>query len=401
MRPSTDLSWPEFAELAGLFFLQAMALGSWFVPLGTVLDAHGLQAIKPMAFATSSVGALVSPLMFGALADRKASPLRVLRGLALATALGLAAVATAIQLGAAAWLVLLLIQLQALCAAPTGSLVTSVVLGRMRNTGRQFGPVRASATLGWMVGCWLVSALRADTSALATYLSAGVWVSVAVFTHWLPNPETPAPQGRLTLRQRLGLDALGLFKNRDHRVVFITTALFSIPLAAFYPYAPTQLRELGLERSTAWMTLGQVTEVVALLSLASALARWRIKWIMSLGLGFGVVRYVLCALDGRGWVLAGLTLHGFAFSLFFVTAQLYVDQRVDPAWRTRSQALFSLMFSGVGSLIGYLGSGWWFHFSQVAGAQHWQLFWSGLAVAVAGVGVYFWLAYKGRGQIPT
>jgi hypothetical protein len=35
-------------------------------------------------------------------------------------------------------------------------------------------------------------------------------------------------------------------------------------------------------------------------------------------------------------VLAGVSLHGFAFTLFFITAQLYLDQRVDPAWRARA-----------------------------------------------------------------
>ena len=42
----------------------------WLVPLSTVLDAHGLHAIKPFAFAANGVAAFVSPLIFGALADR-------------------------------------------------------------------------------------------------------------------------------------------------------------------------------------------------------------------------------------------------------------------------------------------------------------------------------------------
>jgi len=34
-----------------LLFLHGMALASWFVPLGKVLDAAGLDSIKPKAFA--------------------------------------------------------------------------------------------------------------------------------------------------------------------------------------------------------------------------------------------------------------------------------------------------------------------------------------------------------------
>jgi MFS family permease len=171
-------------------------------------------------------------------------------------------------------------------------------------------------------------------------------------------------------------------------------------LAAFYPFTPSHLLDLGLERTSAWMTLGQVTEIIAMLGLARVLTRWRLKWIFACGLGFALLRYVLCALDGKGWVLAGVTLHGFAFTLFFVTAPIYLNERIDAAWRTRAQALFTLMTSGAGNLIGYLGTGWWFAACQRADGMHWPLFWSGLAAAVACVLVYFLIAYHGRGGQP-
>src|SRR2546428_13958616 len=88
----------EYLELTTLFFIHGAALGMWFVPLSTVLDAHGLRAIKPYAFATSALAAFVSPLIFGAMADRHASPVKVLRGLAAATAAAMALAASAIKL---------------------------------------------------------------------------------------------------------------------------------------------------------------------------------------------------------------------------------------------------------------------------------------------------------------
>ena len=36
----------EYIELAGLFFLQWMALSIWLVPLSNVLEAHGLHALR-------------------------------------------------------------------------------------------------------------------------------------------------------------------------------------------------------------------------------------------------------------------------------------------------------------------------------------------------------------------
>src|ERR1700722_11688559 len=87
----------EYAELMILFFIQAAAMAVWFVPLGTILDANGLHAIKAYAYAANAIAAFISPLMFGAMADRHVPPARVLRWLAFATAAATAASSTAIR----------------------------------------------------------------------------------------------------------------------------------------------------------------------------------------------------------------------------------------------------------------------------------------------------------------
>ena len=81
-----------------------------------------------------------------------------------------------------------------------------------------------------------------------------------------------------------------------------------------------------------------------------------------------------------------------------ITAQIYLNQRVNPAWRARAQALFSLMTSGVGNLAGYLGTGCWFAVCARPDGTQWELFWSGLAATVAVVLTYFLIAYHGRGK---
>ena len=402
-RVQRDLKWVEFAELSGLFFLNNMAMGCWMVPMGNLLASHGLASLVPFAFATSACAAFVSPLVFGAMADRHVAPVRVMRWLAIAASAAAALGATAIHFNCGFWTVLAAIQLYALCQAPTSSIGTSIVLGRLNDPQRQFGPVRSLGTVGWMVGCWLISGLGADSSPVALYAASATWAVVALFTRWLPSPEPPKSAEGLTLRQRLGLDALSLLKVGDHRVVFLAAALFSIPLAAFYPYTPSHLRDLGLQHTAAWMTLGQITEIIAMLILSRVLARWRLKWALAAGLGCGLLRYAFYCFDNTPWVLAGLTLHGFTYTFFFITGQIYLDQRVPGEWRVRAQALYSLMTSGVGNLLGYLGTGMWFRFCHAPGTGRadWILFWGGLDAAVAAVAIFFLLAYHGRPHAPA
>ena len=392
----TTLRKAEYAELMILFFIQAAAMAIWFVPLGTILDAHGMNAIKPFAFAANAVAAFISPLMFGAMADRHVAPANVLRWLACATGITMAIIATAINKGCNPWLVLALIQIFSLSYAPMFSISTALVLARLENAQKEFGPVRALATFGWMCGALLVGLLNLDRMAHEMYLGAGFWLLVAGFTYCLPALEIPKSAEHLSWHERLGLDALTLLRDRDTRVVFIVTTLFNIPIAAFYPYAPTHLHDLGFAHTSAWMSLAQVTEIIAMFSLAWLLHHWRLKWIFACGLGFGVLRFAFSALDTKSSLLLGVTLHGASFVLVFVTAQIYLNHRIDAAWRARAQALLTFLNGGIGNLIGYLGTGWWFAACTRANQTHWPVFWGALAAMVVGVMIYFLAAYRGK-----
>jgi hypothetical protein len=307
-------------------------------------------------------------------------------------------VSTAIKFNGNPWLVLGLIQLLSLCSAPMLSISSTIVFARLADS-REFAPMRVMMTFGWMGGCVLASLLNADTSPLAGYAGATVWLVLAAFTFFLPHLEVPKSAENLKWHERLGLDALTLLRDRNLRVVFITTTLLMIPLAAFYPYAPTNLRDLGLTHTSAWMSFAQFSEVAAIFSMGWLLLKWRMKWIFACGLGFGVLRFALSAVNTKACLLMGIGLHGASFALVYITAQIYLDQRVDTAWRARAQALLTLMNGGVGNLVGYLGTGWWFAACARPAGTQWAIFWGALSAMVVAVLIYFLTAYRGGKQV--
>jgi nucleoside transporter len=386
----------EYTELMILFFIQSVGMGVWFVPLGPILDAHGLQVIKPFAYAAVAGAAIISPLMFGAMADRQVPPAKVLRWLATTTGLVMGVIGFAVQRGWNPWLVLGLIQMFALSYAPMFSISTALVFARLADARKEFGPVRSLATVGWMGGALLIGCANLDRSPLTVYLDALIWLLLAGFTYFLPALEIPPAAQHLSWHERLGLDALTLLKDRATRVVFITTTLFNIPLSAFYPYAPSHLHDLGFRHTSAWMSLAQVTEVISMFSLGWLLLKWRLKWVFAAGLVFGVVRFALSGLDTKSSLVLGVTLHGASYVLVFVTAQIYLNQHIDAGWRTRAQALLTLLNGGIGNLIGYLGSGWWFARCTAGVATNWPMFWGALAAMVAAVLGYFLWAFRDR-----
>jgi nucleoside transporter len=385
-----QLTWLQRLELMALLFVHGMALASWFVPMGAVLKSAELGSFTPFAFAASAIAALMSPLFFGAMADRAVPPIRILRWVSLGTAILVAGTAWAIEDQWNGWSVLLLIQLQSLLSMPTTSLTGSIVFARLANSQRQFGAIRALGTAGWMVGCWLVSLFLYDTSPRAFYLSSLLWLGLSAYTLLLPNGQLSiTATGRMSLRERFGLDALSLLKIRDHRVIFATATLVAIPFAAFYPYTPAHMSDLGLQRTSAWMSLGQVIEVAVMIFIGGILARWSLKWVIVTGLVCGILRYVLYAQDAPVALVIGVCLHGLAYTFTYISAQIYLAEKIEAAWRTRAQALLSMMTGGIGNLVGYLLTGSWLSFCQNGELENWPLFWGGLSGLVLLVTVYF------------
>ena len=256
--------------------------------------------------------------------------------------------------------------------------------------------MRVMMTFGWMAGCVLASALNADTSSLAGYASATIWLvagGVHVFSAGVGGP--PIRREPHLARTAWSGRPYAAEKPRPSRHFLHHDAVVASRWRRFIRMRRRNLRDLGLAHTSAWMSIAQISEVIAIFSMGWLLLNWRLKWIFACGLGFGVLRFVLSAVNDKTWLLAGVAMHGASFALVFVTAQIYLDQRVDAAWRARAQALMTLMNGGVGNLIGYLGTGWWFAACARSTGTQWPLFWGGMAAIVSVVMVYFLTAYRG------
>lgn len=397
MRNSTPKS--ILVPFAVAFFFQWGAAGMWSVPFSNVLRHAGLENFIALAFASNAIAAFISPLVVGALADRGVAPLKLLRNLYWLSGGLLALTFLSIDRGWGGWVMLVCMQLHALCFSPTMSLLTTIVLAKLRDPAQEFGPLRTWATFGWVAMGWMVSwVLLADASPVSGYAAACVIIVLGFTTYWLPAVASVSAGKARNKMEYLGLDALKLLKHPDHRTILLTVTLFGIPLAAFYPYTPLQLTALGFARPTATMTLGQSSEIVALLLLAGLTRRIRLKWIIFGGLLFGVMRYSLFAFDTRATLLIGIALHGACYTFHNITAQMYLAERVEESMKARAQALFFMLTSGVSNLLGYLGSGWLFQSVTTAEGTQWTLYWSIMTACTGAVALYFLRSYHGVGR---
>lgn len=370
------------AVISGLwiaFFLWGMAPGYYTPAIPNILAAKGLGSEwLSYAFLAGPVAAMISPLIIGALADNRFAAQKVVGCISIISACFLATSFNVLDRGGPPMLFIGLLACSSIMGAPMQSMLASISMSHLRSGEREFPIIRLGGTLGWMMAGFITSfVIFADASPKAGYAAAITRCVCGIFCFFLPH--TP-PLGRSrSLRTLLGLDAFKLLKERDHLVFFSVTALLSAPLAAFFMHTPMHLSALGNSKPTATMTIGQISEIVAMLLMSVVMTRFRVKTVLMFALSLSALRYALYAVSGMtgtsGWLIGGIALHGLCYTLYFITGQLFLDRRVEPEMRTQAQGLLSLMSNGVGSVVGTLLSVRLYDFTVGANHGGWATYW--------------------------
>ena len=388
-------------QISMLMFLHAFAMGAYSVPLPTVLLAHGLGDHMSAPYIFAACAAFISPLIFGSLADRRFAPERLLGVVTLGAAVLMTVVGLTLQNHMGVTAFFLAIGAYHLWAAPGWGLLTSIGLMNVSDPQREFAPMRVWATIGFMAGAAFVSfVLKADRSTVSSFLAASVFLAESIFLFTIPPTRPSVEAAPKRWRDYFGWDALKLLRDPDHRMIFVTTALFSMPLAIFYLYASRQLDTLGVKNPAGMLSIAQIVEIAGMFIFASLMGKYRLKTLIIASMLIAMLRYGLFSLHSVPLMVVGIACHGLIFTLFTMTTQIYVEQRVPHALRNQAQALLLLMMSGFGNLFGFLLGDLWFARCRAEGGEDWSRFWNGLTLSILAVTVVFVIGYKGTARRP-
>jgi len=387
-----------FVWLWVVFFFQGMSPGFWLPALTNILKAEELAEWVPLAFIVAPVCALVSPLIGGALADQRVAANRLYVGSSLVAAVMLALAFWSLENHWNPWWFIGFLGMYSLASGPMWGLLATISLSHLPNGEKQFPLVRMGATIGWVAAGVAASyVLRADASPSAGYAGAVARLLACGFALLLPV--TPPLGSARSWKGLLGFDAFKLLKERDHCVFFIVTAVFSIPLAAFYMYAPEHLRMLGNGHPTATMTIAQLSEIAAMCLVGGLMGRFRVKTVLLWALGLSVVRFSMSAYAGHtglmNWHIMGIALHGMCYTFYFITAQVFLDRRVDPGLRGQAQGLLALVSGGLGPFLGAYLCGWLRKTYVQETGEGWLQFWGILAAIIVVCFTGFAIFYRG------
>ncbi|TWT95964.1 putative nucleoside transporter YegT [Botrimarina colliarenosi] len=384
-----------------MMLLQYWPLGMWLITVVTFIGANtGEGGMFTPGFigysaAASALGSLAAPVLVGWLTDRYARSelmLFLLHGAAAGSlaAMLLSSSQTMFFVGMIAYFQVY---------SPSVTLTNTIALRQLADSGREFPIVRLYGTVGWVAAgvfvgviCrwWTGESIEGTRAPLA--LAAGSHVVMAFYC--LTLPKTPA-----VIRDAASAEAKGgLHRNRAFVLFLLVSLLAAIP-SKFYDFSNVFLNQRGYVGAAATMTLGQITEVLCLLSIPLLHRRMRLKTLFLIGLLGWALRYLLLVAGSYGGpetiaslpVLLAIMLHGPSYVFVYLAGQMYVDRLVHPSNRGAAQGLHSMAMGGVGHLLGAGLTGWaqkeFLTPPGVTPAPYdWQLFWLtpvGIVVVVA------------------
>jgi nucleoside transporter len=397
------------ARLSLMMFLQFFIWGAWYTTVAVFMTNQGMETLTHWPYTVNPIAAIVAPFFLGLVADRYFATEKVLGALHL---LGGAVMLLVPSTVANPTVFIVLLLLYNLCYMPTLGLSNSLAFHHIQDQEMQFPLIRVFGTVGWIVAGLFISFVLGglmtdalpETTAAPLYTTAIASLLLGAYSFTLPHTPPRAAGERVSLGSIVGVDALRQLGSRPFYVFIASSFLISIPLAAYYNFTQIFLGAAGVTNIAATQTLGQMSEVIFMVLMPLFFVRLGVKWMLVVGMGAWVLRYVLFAIAAPSamfpLIIAGILLHGICYDFFFVTGQVYVDKKSTPAIRGQAQGFLVLVTYGAGMLIGAQIAGGVYN-SFLNGAQsltleQWRSFWYIPAAFAAAVLLFFMLTFNER-----
>lgn len=360
-------------------FLEFAVWGAYLTSMGTYLANAGFGSIIGWFYSIQGVVSIFMPGIMGIVADRwiQAQRLLSLCHLAAGAFMTMAGV-YGMNEGCDISILFTLYAVSVAFFMPTLALSNSVAFNALTKAGmdtvKDFPPIRVFGTIGFICTMWLVDICGFQPTS-QQFIVSGI-LSLVLSAYALTLPASPTrvagktDGGEETLVQKLGLDALQLFKKKEMAIFFIFSMLLGVSLQITNGYANPYITSFqgiaefadtfGAQHANILISISQISETCCILLIPFFLKRFGIKNVMMIAMGAWVLRFGLFGAGNPGagvWMFVlSCIVYGVAFDFFNISGALFVDKSTDSDIRSSAQGLFMIMTNGLGATIGTLSA---------------------------------------------
>lgn len=340
-------------RLSGYYFF-------YFAFIGAFSPYFGLY-LQSLSFSAWDIGLLMSqmqlmrlfgPYLWGALADRLARRVPIIRLAGVLSLLGFSAFFFVRSFEA----FLLAMALLAFFWSAALPLVETVTFDHLHEEPARYSRIRLWGSVGFIVAVMGTGALL-DHLALPSLLWVIVACLLGILLHALAVPEAPAhvhlaehpPVGEILRQPRV-------------RALFAACFAMSAAHGALYIFYSIYLADHGYSKSLVgglW-SLGVLAEIAVFYYMSRLMRRFGLRSILLASFAAAVLRFLMIGwgVESLAVIVLAQLLHGLTFGAYHAAAITAVNGWFPGRSQARGQALYSSLSFGAGGLLGGLLSGW-------------------------------------------
>ncbi|MCH5225910.1 MAG: MFS transporter [Muribaculaceae bacterium] len=395
-------------RLSLLYFLQFGVWGCYLSCFGQLLGAGGLGPDIQWFYAAVGIVSLLTPALFGHIADRFVPSVRML---------GLSHLCGSILMFClwiyassrphfSFWPFFLLYLGFLLFYMPTMALANTTTFALLKSKGLRpvdrFPYIRIWGTIGFVAAMWFVNSAyiydgvfgftlndmspaasrRFQYTSMQLLSSSMLGLLTAFYTLTLPVVREGKPKSDFSVAEIFGFRAFRLFRIKDVRTflvfaVFIGVCLqisngFAVPFVNHFMAFPEYIGSLASGNATLLFSLSQISEAAFMVITGIAMKRIGFKWVISLAMLAWCLRFLFLGIgdpgEGLGWLLLSMIVYGIAFNFFNIAGHIYMDQKSDKTTKGFGQGLLMMMSNGIGATGGMIAAG-----AVVNHFCHWEM----------------------------
>jgi len=339
------------AILASQYFL-------YFSIMGIFLPYFNLYCYK-LGFTGFQIGILssarsvvmvLSPLLFGALADRFHARKHIYL-----TCHFLSAAIWSFYLITSDFIMMLIITAcYTVFYSPIISFLEAFTIDILGNRKESYGRIRVWGTIAFIVTVSVLGKIL-DIYPIRIILPLILTGSVihAIFAIKIPGIK---PKNKNPFLREAG----ALLKKRQVLLFLLSAFLMLVSHGAYYGFFSIHLENLGYGRTfigSAW-AVASIAEILIMINSDRIFKRFSIDNVIILSFITAVARWLtLSAVKSPALILFSQTLHAATYGAFHVSSILYIDSMTSDETKTLGQSLNNAVTYGLGLMVGFFASG--------------------------------------------